>query len=173
MIAEGHEAAKAFLGIPLVVWQLANLAAFLGLLWYFLRKPVAEFFGNRQGEVARALAKADEDRRRAESLAAELNARLSQIEAELKNLKDGARRDAEAEHAALLKQTEEDAARLVARTSADVDNRVRAARAELTAYAGDLAVDLAKELLAKNVTPEDESRLVKDGVARLSSRAGG
>lgn len=171
MLAE-HEAAAGFLGIPLIVWQVANLAAFLGLLWYFLRKPVAEFFGNRRAEVAKALAKAEEDRRRAEALAGELAQRLAQIETELKNLKDGARRDAEAEHAALLKQTEEDAARLVARASADVDNRVRAARSELTAYAGDLAVDLAKELLKKNVTPEDETRLVKDGLAGLTARAG-
>ncbi len=45
---EGHEAAKGFLGVPTLVWQVVNLAAFLGLLWYFLKKPVAEFFGNRE-----------------------------------------------------------------------------------------------------------------------------
>jgi F-type H+-transporting ATPase subunit b len=153
------------------VWQVANLVAFLGLLWYFLRKPVAEFFGNRRVEVGKALAKADEDRARAEALAKELARRLAQIETELANLKETARRDAEAEHAALLKQTEEDAARFLARASTDVDNRMRAARAELTAYAGDLAVEVAKEILARSVTPEDEKRLVAEGVAELSARA--
>jgi F-type H+-transporting ATPase subunit b len=168
---EGHEAAKGFLGVPTLVWQVANLVAFLGLLWYFLRKPLAEFFGNRRVEVGKALAKADEDRARAEALAKELARRLAQIETELANLKETARRDAEAEHAALLKQTEEDAARFLARASTDVDNRVRAARAELTAYAGDLAVEVAKEILARNVTAEDEKRLVAEGVAELSARA--
>jgi F-type H+-transporting ATPase subunit b len=170
---EGHEAAKGFLGIPFVVWQVANLVTFLGLLWYFLRKPVAEFFGNRRTEVAKALAQAEEDRRRAEALSAELGKRLAEIETELANLKESARRDAEAEHAALLKQTEEDAARFLARASADVDNRVRAARAELTAYAGDLAVEVAREILARSVTPEDEKRLVAEGVADLTARAKG
>ncbi len=112
-------------------------------------------------------------RRRAEALAAELGSRLAQIETELANLRESARRDAEAEHAALLKQTEEDAARFLARASTDVDNRVRAARAELTAYAGDLAVEVAREILAKNVTAEDEKRLVAEGVAELSARAKG
>jgi F-type H+-transporting ATPase subunit b len=167
---EGHEAAKGFLGVPNLVWQITNLAFFLGLLWYFLRKPVAEFFGSRRTEVAKALAKAEDDTKRAETLAAELARRLAQIETELVNLKEGARKDAEAEHAALLKQTEEDAARLLARATTDVDNRVRAARVELTAYAGDLAVEVAREILAKNVTPEDENRLVADGVAELSVR---
>jgi F-type H+-transporting ATPase subunit b len=170
---EGHEAAKGFLGVPNIVWQVANLVTFLGLLWYFLKKPVAEFFGNRRTEVAKALVRADEDRRRAEALAGELTQRLAQIETELTNLKVGARRDAEAEHAAVLKQTEEDAARLLSRASADVDNRVRSARAELTAYAGDLAVEVARELLAKAVTPEDEKRLLAEGVAELSARAKG
>jgi F-type H+-transporting ATPase subunit b len=167
---EGHEAGRGFLGVPNIVWQVTNLVAFLALLWYFLRKPVAEFFGNRRTEVAKALVKADEDLRRAEALKVELGKRLEEIETELANLRETARRDAEAEHAALLKQTEEDAARFLTRAAADVDNRVRAARAELTAYAGDLAVEVARELLEKNVTPEDEKRLVDQGVAELSAR---
>jgi F-type H+-transporting ATPase subunit b len=171
LAGEGQEAATGFLGIPNIAWQVVNLAAFLGLLWYFLRKPVTEFFGNRRTEVARVLAKADDDRRRAEALAGELARRLAQIETELENLRSAAHRDAEAERAALFAQTEEDAARLLSRASADVDNRVRAARAELTAYAGDLAVEVARELLAKNVTPDDEKRLVAEGVAELSAPA--
>ncbi len=173
LVEEGHEAAKGFLGVPTLAWQVANLVTFLGLLWYFLRKPVAEFFGNRRTEVAAALTKAEDDRRRAEALAAELSKRLAQIETELANLREGARKDAEAEHAALLKQTEDDAVRFLARATTDVDNRVRAARAELTAYAGDLAVEVAREILAKNVTAEDEKRLVAEGVAQLSAKAKG
>jgi F-type H+-transporting ATPase subunit b len=168
LLEEGHEAGRGFLGLPSLFWQVTNLVAFLALLWYFLRKPTAEFFGNRRAEVANALAKAEEDRRRAEALSAELAGRLARIETELTNLRDGARRDAEAEHAAVLRQSEEDAARVLARARADVENRVRAARAELTAYAGDLAVDVAREILAKAVTPEDEKRLVAEGVAALA-----
>lgn len=170
---EGHPGAAGFLGLPNIVWQVANLATFLFLLWYFLRKPVAEFFGGRRQEVAAALTKADEDRRRAEALAGDLAQRLKQIETELANLRESAKKDAEAERAALLKQTEDDAARFLARASADVENRVRSAKAELTAYAGDLAVEVAREMLAKNVTPEDERRLVAEGVAELSARAKG
>ena len=87
------ENAHGFLGVPSLVWQLLNLGLFLGLLWYFLRKPAADFFGNRKADVAKALAKADEDRRRAEELAKELQARLASIETELRHLKDAARRD--------------------------------------------------------------------------------
>jgi F-type H+-transporting ATPase subunit b len=168
---EGHEAARAFLGVPTIVWQFLNLGLFVGLLWFLLRKPLAGFFENRKTGVATALAKADNDRRRAEQLSKELAARLSSIETELTALKDAARRDAEAEHAVLLVKSQSDADHILARTRAELDNRVRAARAELTAYAGDLSVDLARELLKKNVNADDEKRLLAEGVARLTGAA--
>jgi F-type H+-transporting ATPase subunit b len=173
LFEEGQETVHGFLGIPGLVWQLLNLVLFLFLLWYFLRKPAADFFGNRRADVAKALAKADDDRRRAEQLAAELETRLASIETELTKLKEAARRDAEAEHAALLEKTQADADQILTKTRADLDNRVRAARAELTAFAGDLSVDLARELLQKNVTAEDEKRLLEEGIAHLTGAAHG
>jgi F-type H+-transporting ATPase subunit b len=169
--AEGGEAAT-FLGLPVVVWKTANLLLFFGLMWWLLKKPLASFFGERRAEVAKTLEKAEENRHRAEALAAELSARLSQIDAELSKLKVSAKQDAEAEHAALLAQAEEDAERIVSRTKGEIESRVRHARAELTGYAGDLALEIARDLLARQVTAEDQRRLVSEGVAALSKAKG-
>lgn len=171
LLEEGPEAARGFLGVPNIAWQILNLGCFLALLWFLLRKPAAAFFGDRKSAVAAALAKADEDRRRAEALAKELTARLESIQTELAQLKAAARHDAEAEHAVLLVKSQADADQILARTRADLDNRVRSARAELTAYAGDLSVELARELLKKNVTAGDEKRLLDEGIASLSGVA--
>jgi F-type H+-transporting ATPase subunit b len=171
LFEEGGDTAHGFLGIPGLVWQLLNLGLFLGLLYYFLRKPAADFFGKRKAGVATALAKADDDRRRAEQLSAELKTRLASIETELQNLKEAARRDADAEHAALLVKTQADADQILAKTRVDLENRVRAARAELKNFASDLSVDLARELLQKNVTAEDEKRLLEEGIAHLTGAA--
>lgn len=170
-LEEGHEAARGFLGVPSLVWQILNLGCFLALLWFLLRKPAAAFFGGRRTAIEAALAKAVEDRSRAEALAKELAARLESIESELLKLESAARHDAEAEHAALLVTSQADADKILARTKADLDNRVRSARAELTAYAGDLSVELARELLKKNVTAGDEKRLLEEGIASLSGAA--
>jgi F-type H+-transporting ATPase subunit b len=166
------EGAETFLGLPTAVWKTANLLLFFGLMWWLLKKPLASFFGERRAEVAKALSKAEEDRRRAEKMAAELNARLLQIETELANLKAAARRDAEAEHAALLTQAQEESERIVSRTKGEIESRVRHARAELTGYAGDLALEIARELLARQITPEDQKRLVAEGVEAVSTAKG-
>jgi len=73
----------------------------------------------------------------------------------------------------MLAKSQLDADQILAKTRADLDNRVRAARAELTAFAGDLSVDLARELLQKNVTADDEKRLLADGIAHLTGAAVG
>jgi F-type H+-transporting ATPase subunit b len=171
LTAEGGKA-ETFLGLPFVVWKTANLLLFFGLMWWVLKKPLASFFGERRAEVAKNLEKAEEDRRRAEALAAELSARLAQIETELSNLKAAARRDAEAEHGALLSQAAEEAGRIVSRTKGEIDSRIRHARAELTGYAGDLALEIARDLLKRNITSSDQTRLVADGVAALSKAKG-
>ena len=68
-------------------------------------------------------------------------------------------------------KSQADADLILARTRADLDNRVRSARAELTAYAGDLSVELARELLKKSVTAGDEKRLLDEGIASLGGAA--
>lgn len=169
--SEGAET-HLFLGLPVVVWKTANLVLFFGLVWWLLKKPLATFFGERRAEVAKTLERAEENRRRAEALAAELSARLSQIETELSNLKAAAKRDAEAEHAALLAQAEDESGRILARTKGEIDSHVRHARSELTGYAGDLALEIARDLLVRQVTAEDQRRLVSEGVVAISKAKG-
>ena len=170
---DGHEAAQTFLGIPFTVWQVANLVLFLGVLVYFLKKPLVTFFTGRRLGIEQALKTAEEKRMRSEALAAEITARMDRIESELSALRQHAEREAGAEQASLIAQTEADAERIVARASAEIDSRVRSARQELTSYAGDLSVEIAEEILKKNLTPEDQKRLLREGVVALNDLSPG
>jgi F-type H+-transporting ATPase subunit b len=169
---EGEEApAHGFLGIPPIAWQVANLALFLVLLYVLLKKPAVKFFGDRRRAVEDANRRAEADRKRAEDLAREIDARLSGIEVEIVKLRTHAASESEAEQKQLLADAEADAARIVARGSIEIETRVREARKELTAFAADLAVEMADEILRKSVTPEDQARLVKEGTDALKSLA--
>ncbi len=166
MVAE-LQGTSGFLGLPLAVWQAVNLVLFFVVLVVLLRKPTREFFSNRRAAVEKALARAEEDRGRAELLAGELARRLREIEGEIGRLRAHSAVETEAEKVRLLREAEEEANRLMARASAEIESRVTAARAELTGYAGDLAVEIARELLQKGLTPEDRERLLREGVAEL------
>lgn len=167
LLAGGGEGAATFLGLPYPLWQGLNLVLFVGLLVWLLRKPIGQFFETRRREVADALRRAEEERDRAQALAKEVGERLTRIEAEIEAIRVHAREQAEAEEREIAVRAAEEAERVAVRSRAELDARVRAARNELTAYAADLAVDLARELVAKNVTPADQERLVSDGVREL------
>jgi|KBSSwiStaDraftv2_1062776.scaffolds.fasta_scaffold00108_14 F-type H+-transporting ATPase subunit b len=158
--------------LPMPVWNAANLVLFLVLLWWLLKKPLSSFLGGRRAEVAEAQRKAEADRRRAEELAAQINARLSRIEGEIQDIRSHAARESESEQAALLQQAEVDARRIAERATAEIETRAREKREELTAYAGDLAVTLAEQMVKKSLTPEDERRLVTDGLGGLKTATG-
>ncbi len=168
LAAGGEEAGPAtFAGISLGVWQALNLASFLVLLVWLLRKPVRTFFTQRQEGVAAALRKAEEDRARAEAIATELSDRLGRLEGELAEVRAHAARQAEVERAEAARQAEEEARRIVARAAVEMETRARTARTELTRYAAELAVSLARDLLKAHLTDADQERLVKDGLVRL------
>jgi F-type H+-transporting ATPase subunit b len=167
--AGGHEAPQLFLGIPIAFWQAVNLVAFLGLLVWFLRKPAATFFKDRRGEIEAGIRKTEESRQRAEQLAAEMESRLARLDQELAAIHEHAKKEAVAEQAELLRQAEIDSAKIVERARGDLETRVRYARKELTTFAGDLAVEIARDVLSKNVTPQDEERLLSEGLSALAA----
>lgn len=167
LLSGGAEAAETFLGLPYAFWQTLNLLGFVVLLVWLLRKPLAQFFQSRREQVGEALRRAEADRDRAQAVAREVGDRLSRIEAEIEAMRANALEQAKAEAREIEARAVEEVERVAARSRAELDARVRTARNELTAYAADLAVDLARELVAKNVTPEDERRLVAEGVKGL------
>ena len=171
LLSGGGEGPATFLGLPYPFWQTLNFLGFIALLVWLLRKPLVQFFESRRQNVAETLRKAQEDKEKAEAVAKEIGDRLARIESEIEALRAHAREQAEAEEKEIAARAAEEAERVATRSRAELDARVRAARNELTAYAADLAVELARDLVARNVTPEDEKRLVLEGVAGLGKDA--
>ena len=59
------EHAETFLGLPMWIWQLLNLIGFLGVLGYFVARPLARAFGARQQAVEARILEARQRRQEA------------------------------------------------------------------------------------------------------------
>lgn len=171
LLSEGAEGAARFLGLPYPFWQTLNFLAFIALIVWLLRKPLVQFFETRRAQVAESLRKAEEDRDRAQAVAREVGERLERIEAEIEAMRLHAREQAQTEEREIETRAAEDAQRITEKTQAELEMRVRVIRNELTAYAANLAVELARQLVVENVTPDDEKRIVAEGVASLAGEA--
>jgi F-type H+-transporting ATPase subunit b len=171
LLSGGGEGPATFLGLPYPFWQTLNFLGFVALLVWLLRKPLVQFFESRRQNVAETLRKAHEDREKAEAIAKEIGERLARIESEIEAMRAHSREQAEAEEKEIAARAADEAERVAARSRSELDARVRTAKNELTAYAADLAVELARDLVARNVTADDEKRLVLEGVAGLGKEA--
>jgi F-type H+-transporting ATPase subunit b len=168
LASEGGEAAT-FLGLPRWLWLWANLLLFLGILGYFIVPGVRQFLDSRSKEIAsnleRARAQQDEARRMQQDLSGQIEALRREMD-ELVKRTEG---DAEREREEILAQAERERERLLQQTQQEIVLRTGIARKELQRYAAELAADLARERIVREVDSEQLERLFDRSLVRLES----
>ncbi len=162
-----EEGGAGFLGVPTVVWKVANFVAFFGLLIFLLARPLSKFFRTRGGQIAVQLEEAAGQRRDAERFRAEMESRVAALAGEITALKERLAGEGERERQALERQGEAEAARLSAQIEQEAARRVHDARRQLASDAAAVAAELAVELLQRELTAEDRDRIFKTTLARL------
>ncbi|HEY6928262.1 MAG TPA: ATP synthase F0 subunit B [Thermoanaerobaculia bacterium] len=171
LFSEGAEAAKGPFGLPMTVWQLANLAGFLGALLYFVARPITNLFRLRQLDIAKRLADAERQRAEAARLEVQIHERLAALEHELEEVRVRGTAEGESARAELLKQAERDADTVGRSAQEQIARRLESAKEELRGLAAALTTKSAAELLSSEINDEDQHRLLQDSVSSLRSGA--
>jgi F-type H+-transporting ATPase subunit b len=150
-------------------WQGVNLVLLLGLLVYLTREPIRKFFHERREQIRGELDSAAQVLSEAEARLAEWEARAARLDAEVEEIKEQARQRATRESERILAEAEASAERIRVDAHAAVDQEVSRARAELRAEAGELATQLAADLLRQSITETDQQKLLDEFVARVEA----
>jgi F-type H+-transporting ATPase subunit b len=164
---EAEEHASKFLGLPLWIWQLANLVLFLGVLLYFVARPLAAMFRQRQLDVEKRLTEAKALRQEAVQLGAQVKERLSRLDQEIEEIRSRGRADGETERAALTERADREVERVRKEAEEEIGRRLASAKQELRKTAADLTAGVAHDMLAAQITDDDRRRLLDESVARL------
>lgn len=143
-----------------VVFHAINFAILVGLLFYFLRKPAKEFFASRSTSIRSSIDEAKLRKDEAAKKYAEYEQRLKSIEGEMQTLITGLQKDGELERKRLIETAEQQVAALKSNSERMLQQELRKAKEDLKREAVGLAGQLAEDLIRKNVTPEDQGRLV-------------
>jgi F-type H+-transporting ATPase subunit b len=158
---ESHGAARDLL------FSALNLALLLGVLVYFARKPIVEFFEGRRRGIQAELEAAKNQGAEAEARYAKWQRRLMDLESELAEIRETSRQRAAAEREHILADAAADAERIRREALETVDQELRRARAQLRREAADLALELASETLRRQVSSADQDRLLDEFVAAI------
>jgi F-type H+-transporting ATPase subunit b len=161
-----HESSK-FLGIPSWIWKLVNMLAFLGLLGWLVGKPIKAALASRHEQVQREAEEARQRRAKADQMAADIQARLGQLEEEVRKIRERAEVEGERQKRELLAAAEAEAQKILASARGEVDNRIKHARHELTEYAGELASQRAEQLLREKTTDADRQKLFRESLKQV------
>ena len=167
VLAEEAEETAKFLGLPIWIWQLANLVLFVGLLLYFVAKPLGAAFRARQVQIEERRREAEKKRASVENLAAEIRSRTAAIDKEIDEIRQRGRVDGEEARRALAERADVESERIRREAGEEIERRLAQAFGELRRTAAVLTATSATELLAREITPEDRERLLVDSVARL------
>ena len=167
LFAEPPEGAERFLGLPMWIWQVANLVAFLGVLGYFVARPLAQAFRRRQQAVEDRIVQSRKQREEAARLETEIHERMAQLDRDLAEVKARGLAEGEEARAALIQKADEEAQRVRREAEEEIARRLAFAKAELRRVASDLTAALATERLSAEITEEDRRRLLAEAVESL------
>jgi F-type H+-transporting ATPase subunit b len=137
-----------------------NSAVLFGVLYYFLRKPFASYLSSRDRDIRNDLVTAAAMKQAATAQLAELQQKMAALPGELELLKARGQEEIAAEEARIEQAAAAERERLIEQTRREIDLQLRLAQRELVEHASNLAVGLATDRIRKNITPDDQTRLV-------------
>jgi F-type H+-transporting ATPase subunit b len=161
-----HEEPK-FLGLPFWIWQITNLLAFFGFLAWLVGGPIKRAFAQRSEQIRLEANEARERRAKADAMAADIQARLTRLDGELRAIQEKAKSDGERQKRELMAAAEAEARKLLQAARNEIENRIKHARHELTEYAGELAVQRAEAILRTTITDADQQKLFARSVREV------
>jgi len=147
--------------VPAWVPKTVNLVIFIGILYYLLRKPTRKFFRQRIEEIRALLQRAAREKAEAAARLAEIDARLNRLDDELAEIRAQSEREAAAERARIEAAAREDAEKLRLMSQREIEAAKKAALVELRQFAAEKSVELAEQIIRRELTPEDDARLLQ------------
>jgi F-type H+-transporting ATPase subunit b len=166
--AEGGHEAITFMGDWLP--RLVNFAIIVGVIIYFTRKPIRDFFKNRSLEIAKAIQESKESRERALAALADMERKVKDLEAETNRLIEDARVRGEKDKQALVEEGKKIVSDIGDQVKQGVELEVQKARTALQTEASLLAVDLAEKSIREKIGPQDHERIVKEYIAKVGGK---
>jgi F0F1-type ATP synthase membrane subunit b/b' len=148
-------------GLHPAIPKAVNLILFIGVLYYLLRKPVRDFFTTRLAEVRATLDRAAREKAEAEAKMNELNARLSRLDTELAGIREQAEREAQTERARLEAEARADAEKLRVTAQREIEGAKQTALVQLREFTANKSVELAEQLIRRELTPQDDAKLLQ------------
>jgi len=147
-----------------------NFVVIAAVIVWAGRKYLPGKFRDRTAAIQKAMQEAQKASEEARLRLAEIESRLMKLDAEIGIIRDAAEKEGAAEAARIQAAAQEDARKIVTSAEQEIAAAAKAARRQLTAYAADLAVGLARKQI--HVDAATDQALVRNFAGQLGTSSG-
>lgn len=138
-----------------------NLTVFILLFYFLVRKPIRRAFADRLAGVRELLQRAALEKEAASKKMAELNARFDRLDDELSAIRRRTEEESVAERTRIAAETERDIVRLRQTAHNEIETARQVALSDLRNFAATRSVELAEQMIRREMTPADDGRLIR------------
>jgi F-type H+-transporting ATPase subunit b len=155
----------------LLLWQTLNFLILAGLLGWLVVKQGGPLLRSRSKEITEGLAAGETAKAEADARAAEVDAKLSNLEKEINALRSDAREEREREADRIRRETQAEIARIHHQGEMEIDSAGRLARLDVQRAAASLAIELAEKKVRARMSPDVQSALLETFLKDLTGEA--
>jgi F-type H+-transporting ATPase subunit b len=149
------------------IWTLLIFVVVVLVLGKFAWGPVLALLKEREHFIHKSLSDAKRDREQAEASLKEYTAKLQKAQVEAGRMIDEARRDAERLREELRQKARTEAEGIVKNAQRQIQLETARALQQIRHEAADLGVAIASKLIQRNITKEDNEKLIDEALKQL------
>jgi F-type H+-transporting ATPase subunit b len=169
--AEEGAALSPFAGnLGNAIWTLAIFLIVVIVLGKFAWGPILSLLQQREQFIHNALAEAKQDRDKAEASLREYTAKLQAAHAEAAALVEEGRRDGERLREDIRQKARTEADNTLTNAQRQIQLETSRALEQIRKEAVDLSVMIASKIIQRNLTKEDNERLIDEALKQVEGR---
>lgn len=143
-------------------YRVMNFAVLAGALIFLLKKPLSKALGSRTEQIKTQLADLEAKKAEAERVLAEYTSKISMLNTESERIVAEYVRQGNEARARIIKEAELVANKLEDQAKRNIENEFMLAKQRLQQDILGKAMVKAEEIIRKNITPDDQNRLVDE-----------
>lgn len=148
-------------------WRFFNLAVFIGVISYILKKPLSKKFKEKREAIRAELIRAEEEKRAALEQLTAAEAKLIRLDIEAEEVRASARQEADAEKRRIAEQTLQEIAKIRKQAERDIDRLSLQVKSELRRFSAEESIRLAEEKIKSSMSAEKDAQLVKANIRAI------
>ncbi len=143
-------------------WRVANFVVLIWFLYWVAAKKIKEYFFERRQNIKTSIEEKVAEKEETEKKFREYSAKLDKATEEISNIFEMIKAQGSIEKEKIVEDAKKAAEKMKEDAQMRMEHELKAAKNQLRTEAAKLSVEMAEDIVKKNITPEHHEYMVKD-----------